>query len=131
LRRIVAVVGLILLYRCSQAPVPARSPEGSDARILDKMLVKPLSLECSCARFDEMGTNVANRWYQLLRRAQRYQELPLAALHAIAELRPQLVEVEQAAVQAAREKGATWEEIATAMGITRQAVQMRFRAGST
>jgi DNA-directed RNA polymerase specialized sigma24 family protein len=78
-----------------------------------------------------MGTNMANRWYQLLRRAQRYQELPLAALQAIAELRPQLVEAEQAAVQAAREKGVTWEEIATAMGITRQAAQMRFRASST
>jgi predicted transcriptional regulator len=65
---------------------------------------------------------------RLLRRAQRYQELPLAALQAIAELRPRLAELEQAALQAAREKGATWEEIATAMGITRQAAQMRSRA---
>jgi hypothetical protein len=73
---------------------------------------------------------MANGWYRLLRRAQRYQELPLAALQAIAELRPQLAEWEQAAVQAAREKGATWEEIATAMGVTRQAAQMRFRASS-
>jgi predicted transcriptional regulator len=68
---------------------------------------------------------------RLLRRAQRYQELPLAALQAIAELRPQLTDLEQAAVQAAREKGATWEEIATAMGITRQAAQMRFRASGS
>jgi hypothetical protein len=74
---------------------------------------------------------MANGWHRLLRRAQRYQELPLAALQAIAELRPQLAEMEQAAVQAAREKGATWEEIATAMGITRQAAQMRFRASSS
>jgi hypothetical protein len=73
---------------------------------------------------------MADGWYRLLRRAQRYQELPLAALQAIAELRPQLTEWEQAAVQAAREKGATWEEIATAMGVTRQAAQMRFRASS-
>jgi DNA invertase Pin-like site-specific DNA recombinase len=74
---------------------------------------------------------MANGWHGLLRRAQRYQELPLAALQAIAELRPQLAELEQAAVQAAREKGATWQEIATAMGITRQAAQMRFRASSS
>ena len=74
---------------------------------------------------------MANGWHSLLRRAQRYQELPLAALQAIAELRPRLAELEQAAVQAAREKGATWEEIATAMGITRQAAQMRFRASSS
>ena len=74
---------------------------------------------------------MANGWHRLLRRAQRYQELPLAALQAIAELRPQLAELEQAAVQAAREKGATWQEIATAMGITRQAAQMRFRASSS
>jgi len=73
---------------------------------------------------------MANGWHGLLRRAQRYQELPLASLQAIAELRPQLAELEQAAVQAAREKGATWQEIATAMGITRQAAQMRFRASS-
>jgi DNA invertase Pin-like site-specific DNA recombinase len=74
---------------------------------------------------------MADGWHRLLRRAQRYQELPLAALQAIAELRPQLAELEQAAVQTAREKGATWQEIATAMGITRQAAQMRFRASSS
>jgi predicted transcriptional regulator len=55
----------------------------------------------------------------------------LAALQAIAELRPQLAALEQAAMQAAREKGATWEEIATAMGITRQAAQMRFQASGS
>jgi DNA-binding protein H-NS len=68
---------------------------------------------------------------RLLRRAQRYQELPLAALQAIAELRSRLAELEQAALHEAREKGATWEEIATAMGITRQAAHMRFRASSS
>lgn len=68
---------------------------------------------------------------RLLRRAQRYQELPLAALQAIADLRPRLADLEQAALQAARQKGATWEEIATAMGITRQAAQMRFRASDS
>jgi hypothetical protein len=68
---------------------------------------------------------------RLLRRAQRYQELPLAALQAIADLRPRLADLEQVALQAARQKGATWEEIATAMGITRQAAQMRFRASGS
>jgi len=70
---------------------------------------------------------MANGWHRLLRRAQRYQELPLASLQAITELRLQLAELEQAAVRTAREKEAPWEEIATAMGVTRQAAQMRFR----
>jgi hypothetical protein len=74
---------------------------------------------------------MANGWHGLLRRVQRYQELPLAALQAIAELRPQLAELEQAAVRTAREKGATWEEVATALGITRQAAQMRFRSSNS
>jgi predicted transcriptional regulator len=82
------------------------------------------------ARSAEVGINMANGWHRLLRRAQRYEELPLAALQAIAELRPQLAALEQAAIKVAREKGATWEEIATALGVTRQAAQMRFRADS-
>ena len=69
-------------------------------------------------------------WHRLLRRAERYEELPLAALQAIAELRPQLAALERAAIKVAREKGATWEEIATALGVTRQAAQMRFRTDS-
>ena len=77
-----------------------------------------------------MGINMANGWHRLLRRAQRYEELPLAALQAIAELRPQLAALERAAIKVAREKGATWEEIATALGVTRQAAQMRFRTDS-
>jgi hypothetical protein len=71
---------------------------------------------------------MANGWHRLLNRARRYEELPLGALQAIAELRPQLAELEQAAARAARDKGATWDEIATALGITRQAAQMRFRS---
>jgi predicted transcriptional regulator len=78
-----------------------------------------------------MRMSMPNGSHALLRRAQHYEELPLAALQAIAELRPQLAELEQVAVRVAREKGATWEEIATTMGITRQAAQMRFRATSS
>ena len=63
---------------------------------------------------------MANGWHRLLRRAQRYEELPLAALQAIAEPRPQLAALEQAAIKVAREKGATWEEIATALGVTKE-----------
>ena len=39
---------------------------------------------------------MADGWHRLLNRAQRYQELPLGALQAIAELRRQVAEQEQA-----------------------------------
>lgn len=63
---------------------------------------------------------------QLVRRAQN-KELPFSALPAIAELRDYLSTLEMELVAYARDKGATWEEIAGAMGITRQALYQRMR----
>ena len=63
---------------------------------------------------------------RLLRRAQN-SELPFAALPAIRELRGYLDGLETEIVLYAREKGATWDEIAEAMGITRQALYQRMR----
>lgn len=63
---------------------------------------------------------------RLLRRAQN-AELPFAALPAIRELRDYLDSLETQIVLLAREKGATWDEIAEAMGITRQALYQRMR----
>ena len=63
---------------------------------------------------------------RLLRRA-RNTELPFAALPAIRELRSYLDRLETEIVHYAREKGATWDEIAEAIGITRQALYQRMR----
>ena len=66
---------------------------------------------------------------RLFRRA-RNLELPMGALFAIAELRDCLREQEAAAVFAARERGASWEEIAQALGVTRQALHQRYAAAA-
>lgn len=63
---------------------------------------------------------------RMLRRAQNI-ELPFSALPAIRELRGYLDGLETEIVLTAREKGATWDEIAEAMGITRQALYQRMR----
>lgn len=63
---------------------------------------------------------------QLMRRALN-KELPFSALPAIAELRELLVKLEAEIVVHARKKGATWDEIAEALGITRQALYQRMR----
>lgn len=52
-------------------------------------------------------------------------DLPFAALPAIAELRADLDEVEERAIATARAHGASWSDIAEALGVTRQALQQR------
>jgi predicted transcriptional regulator len=54
-------------------------------------------------------------------------EFPLSTLAAVAEARRVLDTIESRAVRAARERGATWEDIAEEMGLTRQAVFQRYR----
>lgn len=63
---------------------------------------------------------------QTVRQAEN-KELPFLALPAIADLRTYLGTLEMDIVAYARKKGATWEEIARAMGITRQALYQRMR----
>jgi hypothetical protein len=62
-----------------------------------------------------------------IRRAEN-PELPLLALGGIKELRVVLDELEHRHVVSAREKGASWGDIAASMGISRQALQYRMRA---
>jgi len=54
--------------------------------------------------------------------------LPMGALHALAELKGRLREVEANAIDAARMRGATWVDIARALGISRQALHQRIAA---
>jgi predicted transcriptional regulator len=62
----------------------------------------------------------------LLRRAEN-TELSLGSLEAIAAIRARLDLLESAAMISAREKGATTEDIAEALGLTPQAIYYRFR----
>jgi predicted transcriptional regulator len=62
----------------------------------------------------------------ILRRAEN-TELSLGSLEAIAAIRARLDALETQAMLSAREKGATMEDIAEALGLTPQAIYYRFR----
>ena len=61
---------------------------------------------------------------RLIRLAQKL-DLPVGALTAIRALKIRLEDLEWAAIGSAREKGASWEDIAIALGVSRQALQQR------
>jgi predicted DNA-binding protein (UPF0251 family) len=63
----------------------------------------------------------------LTRRATNV-ELPFSALPAIQELRQILDDLEALAVETARERGASWDEVADAVGVSRQTLQHRLKA---
>ncbi len=64
---------------------------------------------------------------RLIKRSENFVEFPISALEAIARMRRCLDELERKAVESARAKGATWSEIAEAVGVTRQAMYQKFR----
>jgi hypothetical protein len=66
----------------------------------------------------------------LIRKVENADTFPLVALQAIRELRAQLEGAENAAIRRARELGASLEDIAEAMGITRQGVAYRLKVMS-
>ncbi|TDQ53417.1 hypothetical protein [Actinorugispora endophytica] len=53
-------------------------------------------------------------------------ESPLAALDATARLRAELERVEAVQVRRARVQGATWAEIAAALGVSKQAAHKKY-----
>jgi DNA-directed RNA polymerase specialized sigma24 family protein len=55
-------------------------------------------------------------------------DAPLRALEAVTRARAGLASLERTAVIAARELGYSWPQIATALGVTRQAANRRFHA---
>ena len=63
----------------------------------------------------------------LLHRLEKAEDFPLSALEAITAIRRLLDETERSAVRSAREKGATWDDLAYALGVTRQEVFYRYR----
>ncbi|MDQ4145975.1 MAG: helix-turn-helix domain-containing protein [Actinomycetota bacterium] len=54
-------------------------------------------------------------------------DLPFSALPAIQELRQLLDDLEEAAVHHARDRGASWDEVAEAVGVSRQTLQHRIK----
>ena len=63
-----------------------------------------------------------------IRKAENAEAFPLVALQALRDLRDDLERREQQAILRARELGASLEDIAEAMGITRQGVAYRIKA---
>jgi predicted DNA binding protein len=63
----------------------------------------------------------------ITRKLEHHQEFPLSALEAVTEARERLDEIESEAIEAARARGATLEEIAEALGVSRQAVYYKIR----
>jgi DNA-binding MarR family transcriptional regulator len=63
----------------------------------------------------------------LIRKLENVEAFPLVGLQAIRELREELDAIETQAILRARELGASLEDIAEAMGITRQGVSYRLK----
>jgi hypothetical protein len=63
-----------------------------------------------------------------LRKIENADSFPLAALQAIQELRAELETAESAAILRARKLGASLEDVADVMGMTRQGVAYRLKA---
>jgi DNA invertase Pin-like site-specific DNA recombinase len=51
---------------------------------------------------------------------------PLAALHRLAEMRSEIARSEEATVRRARNLGYSWQAIASALGVSKQAAHRRF-----
>lgn len=64
----------------------------------------------------------------LLRKLENTEAFPMVALQALRELRAELDAVEAEAINRARELGASLEDIAEAMEITRQGVAYKLKA---
>ena len=67
---------------------------------------------------------------RLVRKAES-TEIPMFGLRAVSELRDVLSALEMAHIRSARQKGASWEDIAEAVGVSRQALQQRIRSYET
>ena len=64
---------------------------------------------------------------RLIRRVEGHNTFPLVALSALQELRAHLVQVEAESILRARELGASAEDIAEALGITRQGAYYKMK----
>lgn len=65
------------------------------------------------------------------RAMDNWETFPLMALQAIAQARSLMDKVERDAVLRAREMGATWKDLGSALGVTRQTMIKRYGREST
>jgi predicted transcriptional regulator len=61
--------------------------------------------------------------------AEVTSEDPAVGLRAVASLRSLLEAVEELQVEAARERGWTWQQIASVLGVSKQAVHQKYGTG--
>jgi hypothetical protein len=94
-------------------------------RVLRPQLRKDFLTTCACQGNLTRMTSVWEEWDDLLR--QRDVD-PLDVLQVGGKYQRYLVAIEREAIATARAMGRTWEEIAVALGRTRQAVWQRYRA---
>jgi ABC-type transporter Mla MlaB component len=64
----------------------------------------------------------------LMRKLERYRDFPLESLEALSQIREMLGEIEVRAIVEARKRGATWDDVAEALSISRQSVLYRLRS---
>jgi uncharacterized NAD(P)/FAD-binding protein YdhS len=75
---------------------------------------------------ERIPEEVLGRYRRAMFRVRSSTE-PLVILDSLAEMQDVLQQVERAAVEEARARGATWSQVAEALRRTRQAVEQRFR----
>jgi len=119
-----------------------------DARMLERVLYKvnkfvKMSCVIACAiawspvnpaagnEFDHpwlierIPEEILGRYRRAMFRVRSSSE-PLVILDSLAEMQEILQQIERAAVEEARSRGATWTQVAEALRRTRQAVEQRF-----
>ncbi|MFN2545471.1 MAG: hypothetical protein ABR600_13025 [Actinomycetota bacterium] len=74
-----------------------------------------------------MTSQAAVKEVTTLARRALNDDLPMGALAALVQLRTRLGEAERASIEGARARGASWEDIATTLGVTRQALHQRMQ----
>ena len=74
---------------------------------------------------ERVPEEILGRYRKAMFRVRASNE-PLVILDSLAEMIETLQQIERAAVEEAREQGATWTQIAQALNRTRQAVEARF-----
>ena len=74
----------------------------------------------------DMDTNTADFLLRVAIRHAVEDGAPLERIHRAALARAEAAELEAVAVREARAAGASWSQIGDALGVTKQAAQMRF-----
>jgi hypothetical protein len=107
------------VLRCGTSPHPEHSSEGKTSYN---------GCRCDSHRLLVCSADMTDARRALVRKLENVDAFPLIALQAIHEMRADLDEVEAEALLRARELGASLEDIAESIGITRQGVAYKLNA---